>query len=185
MGELYYPFTKTRTYRHLEVMAMSEYIEVINRIKKNFSKDWLTSSQMQAFEELKTFLSPSHRVINIFGEKGAGNTFLGWVLQKEGVGTYICSHEDLIENQRSIILDNYSNRRKLIRRIRNDLEMKNIGNIIILTRHVAEDDIPCIEVGLTEDDIRVTKANLYRVDIKVTDNSIANMWGIVKNAEVK
>ena len=164
---------------------MSEYIEVINRIKKNFSKDWLTPSQMQAFEKLKTFLSPPHRVINIFGEKGAGKTFLGWVLQKEGVGTYIYSYEDLIESQRSLILDNYSNRRKLVRGIRNDLEIKNIGNIVILTRHAAEDDIPRIEVGLTKDDIRVAKANLYRIDIKVTDNSITNMWELIKNAEVK
>ena len=164
---------------------MSAYIEVINRIKKNFSKDWLTPSQMQAFEELKTFLSPPHRVINIFGEKGAGKTFLGWILQKEGLGAYIPSYEDLVENQRSIILDNYSNRRKLVRRIRNDLEMKNIENIIILTKHAAEDDIPCIGVGLTEDDIKLARANLYRVDIKVTDNSITNMWELIKNAEVK
>jgi ABC-type Na+ transport system ATPase subunit NatA len=166
-------------------MIMSEYIEVVNRIKKNFSKDWLTPSQMRAFEELTTFLSPPHRVINIFGEKGAGKTFLGWVLQKEGVGIYVHSYEDLIESQRSLILDNYSNRRKLVRRIRNDLEMKNIGNIVILTRHAAEDDIPCIEVRLTEDDIRVAKANLYRVDIKVTDDNITNMWEIIKNAEVE
>ena len=164
---------------------MSAYIEVINRIKKNFSKEWLTPSQTQAFEELKTFLSPPHRVINIFGEMGAGKTFLGWVLQKEGVGTYICSHEDLIENQKSIILDNYSNRRKLVRKIRNDLEMKNIGNMIILTRYAAEDEIPCIEVGLTEDDIKVARANLYRADIKVTDNNIINLWELIKNAEVK
>ena len=164
---------------------MSAYIEVINRIKKNFSKEWLTPSQIQAFEELKNFLSPPQRAINIFGEKGAGKTFLGWVLQKECVGVYIPSYEDLIGNQRSIILDSYSNRRKLVRKIRNDLEMKNIGNIIILTRYAAEDDIPRIEVGLTEDDIRVAKANLYRVDIKVTDNSIANMWELIKNAEVK
>lgn len=163
------------------------YIDVLNRIKKNFSKDWMTPSQLKAFEELQNFLSPPYRVINIFGEKGVGKTFLAWMLQKEDIGIYISSYDDLvsISNKKLIILDNSDNRRSFVRMIRNELYIKNIKGIILLTGYMAEDDIPCIELKLTQDDIALAKANLYRVDINVPDKDVSNLWELIKNAEVR
>jgi len=164
---------------------MSMYIDVLNRIKKNFSKDWLTASQLKAFEELQNFLSPPHHVINIFGEKGVGKTFLAWVLQKEDIGIYIPSYEDLVSNKELVILDNSDNRRSFVRMIRNELYIMNIKGIILLTRYMAEDDIPCIELKLNQDDIALAKANLYRVDINLPDKDVSNLWELIKNAEVR
>lgn len=161
---------------------MSLYIDILNKIKEKSNLDWLTNSQMEIFNKCRDFLVPPNRIINIFGREGTGKTFIGWILDKENVGTYISSIKEIISNQRVLIIDNCNYNRKFVRGLRNILRLKRINHAILITRHRAEDDIPAFQLELTKDDIKVFKHNLFfELNIRISEVEGKNLWDYLKN----
>lgn len=160
---------------------MSLYIEVTNRIKEHFSAQWLTPSQLRVYEQLRMFLVPPFRVVNIFGKEGVGKTFLGWVLGKDGIGEYVPSPAELSGGFSTYIVDNCKHGRSFVRGLRNILQAKGIERVILLTRYPADDSVPRLELDLTPDDIQVFKANLFRIDVRLPEIKGANLWDYLRS----
>lgn len=162
---------------------MSVYIDILNQIKTHYALDWLTPSQRKVYDEFVAFLGPPHKVVNIYGKEGVGKTFLGWVLDKQGLAKYFPSLEDVTANHSVVIIDNAAHKRDLVRGLRNTLRDKHIHQAIIISRYRAEDSIPCFQLELTDDDVQVFKSNLFRhLDVKVPDGDFPNLWGYLLHA---
>jgi len=99
---------------------MSEFIKILNKIKKNYCKNWLTLNQKNAFASCKKLIK-SYFIINIYGTTGVGKTFLGWVLAKEVRGKYFPSlekHNKTNNMSKKIIIDNCESDRNFARKLR-------------------------------------------------------------------
>ncbi|XRP97297.1 hypothetical protein ACO3UB_01910 [Methanocaldococcus sp. 16A] len=85
-----------------------DYISLINYIKTNYSYDWLTHNQKKAYKKLKEFLIYDD-VVNLYGKKGVGKTFLGWVFAKNNNFVYF-ENEEIFKNYNArninVIIDN-------------------------------------------------------------------------------
>ncbi|MBA7713931.1 hypothetical protein ES703_122942 [subsurface metagenome] len=114
---------------------MSEFIKILNKIKKNYCKDWLTLNQKNVFASCKKLIK-SYFIINIYGAMGFGKTFLGWVLAKEVRGKYFPSLEKYNETNnvsKKIIIDNCESDRNFARKLRSIGLRKNLDEIIFIT----------------------------------------------------
>jgi len=136
------------------------YYDFINKVKENYSVEWLTPSQQAVFQMISQVYK-FHEIINVYGHVGVGKTFLSWVIEKELSGFYIDNISEM-EDSGLLIIDNCSNRRKNIREIIQESMLYEIDNIIIITDKKANDDIFSIELSLTDEDKTCFKNNLWR-----------------------
>jgi len=138
---------------------MSKYADLINRLKSKSDKNWLTKSQMHAFETIKK--STNHRVINIFGKEGVGKTFLGWVLEKENIAKYFVDRDSMEKIDNSVItIDNFPPDRDAHRNFRRKMGMRGIEKAILITKPFAiPDDVKKVELNFDDEDRRKFKSN--------------------------
>lgn len=168
---------------------MNNFIRVVNRIKLNCSKDWLTPSQEKTFNECNKFVH-SYFLVNVYGDLGVGKTFLGWILKKENFGTYFSSYQ-AFENKKGkytgkLILDNCSSDRIFSRNLRNLGLSIGLEWIIFITDKKVNDDVPSIKLCFTNDDSNCAKANLWRYNMIIKDDhEITNLKDLIKATEVK
>lgn len=166
---------------------LSLYHKIKKRIKNELSEEWLTRSQEKVWNQYLKIMEPPYYVINIYGVKGSGKTFLGWLIEKKGIGKFIDESEidwsNYIGTER-IILDYYNVSRRSLRSLRGKLHNYKIQQAIVLSRERARDDIPCLELNVTSDDINIVKANLYReLGIVIPDNDFKSLEDCYENLE--
>lgn len=133
------------------------------RIRDRLSPEWLTPSQRAAWDWLQRFDGPPHRIINIYGPRGSGKSFLGWLMQRERHATYgIWPTLPRPEHPR-LVVDNAPTDRAGTRALRPKVDALEISQIILLSRQrVDEQAMPAFELHITPDDIEVMRGNLYR-----------------------
>lgn len=76
-----------------------DYISLINYIKNNHSFEWLTDNQKNAYNKLKVYLVYDD-IINLYGKRGVGKTFLGWIFAKNNNFVYF-ENEEIFKNYRA------------------------------------------------------------------------------------
>lgn len=167
--------------------VVSEFARTVRLIRANMSESWLTDSQTEVWRQLNKYKGPPYYVVNIYGAAGVGKTFLGWLLAKQGVGVYGGGDTPAWESwrgQRLIVLDGYDSSRRAVRSLRSELQSWDIGQAIVLTRQRAQDDIPCLHLGVTEQDIQIAKATLYReLEVIVPEGDHRNLWDCLMELE--
>lgn len=133
------------------------------RIRDRLSPEWLTPSQQQVWKQLHRFDGPPHRVVNVYGPRGSGKSFLGWLMQREGHATYSnWAHEHHPIHPR-LVIDNTPTDRARTRSVRPLVDTLNIRQIILLSRQrVDEPDMPAFGLTVTENDLDHFRANLFR-----------------------
>lgn len=141
-------------------------IETLNqRIQDRLSIEWLTPSQRKVWEQLHQFNGPPHKVINVYGGRGSGKSFLGWLLQREGhasYGNWSGLHLSPPTLPR-LTLDNAVTDRASTRSIRPLITDWGIKQIILLSRQkVDEPDMPTFFLQVTPQDMEYLRANLWR-----------------------
>lgn len=168
-------------------VEVSKYLETINRIRANLTETWLTDSQKSVWTQLNKLMGPPYYVVNIYGITGSGKTFLGWLLQKQGRAIYANEGErnwTAWQGQPLVVLDGYDSSRRAVRSLQAQLQLSKIGQVIILTRQKAQDDIPCLHLAVTDRDIQIAKANLYReLNLAIPDGARRNLWECLKHLE--
>jgi len=87
-----------------------DYITLINYIKKNcFSNKFLTDSQKDAYDKLKRYLIFDN-VVNLYGKRGVGKTFLGWVFAKDNNFIYFRNEKEFkkykTKRRINVVIDN-------------------------------------------------------------------------------
>ena len=133
------------------------------RIRDRLSVDWLTPSQRHVWEQLHRFHGPPHRVVNVYGPRGSGKSFLGWLIQREGYATYSKWSDEHHPVHPRLTLDNAPADREASRSVRPLTDTLAIRQIILLSRErVDEPDLPAFGLAVTEDDLDHFRANLYR-----------------------
>jgi hypothetical protein len=133
------------------------------RIRDRLSLEWLTPSQQCVWEQLLRFRGPPHRVINIYGPRGSGKTFIGWLMHREGYATYETWTGERQPIHPRLVLDNAPPDRASARAIRPLVDKLKIKQIILLSRQrVNEPSMPAFALKVTEDDLEYFRANLYR-----------------------
>lgn len=162
---------------------LGPYHETLTEIKKRFNEDWLTKSQEQVWNQYLKIMEPPAYVVNIYGPKGSGKTFLGWLMEKKGYGRYVIAFDidwDALEGEDRVILDQYDVSRRSLRSLRSLIKNRGIKQAVVLSRGKAQDDIPCLELTVNQEDINIVKANLYReLEIVVpgeTHNNLADCF---------
>jgi hypothetical protein len=133
------------------------------RIRDRLSSEWLTPSQQQVWEQLHRFQGPPHRVVNVYGPRGSGKSFLGWLMHREGYATYSMWTDERNPIHPRLVLDNAPADRASARSVRPLVDQLDIRQIILLSRQrVDEPAMPAFALAVTEDDIDHFQANLYR-----------------------
>ena len=114
---------------------MSQYIRILNTIRKNSAHLPLTRSQtacrLAILERLKY---PG--IVNLFGLHGSGKTVLGWRLANDGQSSYVVEPAQLATVERgtsAIVIDNSGHHRDDYRRILGDLERACINKAMVIT----------------------------------------------------
>ncbi len=175
------------TNENLRGAAVSKFAKTLDLIKTNLTEAWLTDSQRKVWMQLGKLMEPPYYVVNIYGASGTGKTFLGWLLQQQGRALYADASNlswKSWEGQPLIVLDGYDSSRRAVRSLRTQLQLSNIGQVIIITRQKARDDIPCLHLAVTDRDIQVVKANLYReLEVIIPEGSCRNLWDCLKHLE--
>lgn len=166
---------------------VSEFARTIDRIRENMSEAWLTDSQNEVWTQLKKLMGPPYYVVNIYGAAGTGKTFLGWLLEKQGLATYARADEvswQSWQGKSLVVLDDHDSSRRAVRSLRSQLQLWGIGQAIVLTRQRAQDDIPCLHLAVTERDIQIAKATLYReLEVVIPEGDHRNLWDCLKELE--
>lgn len=166
---------------------MSEFARTIDRIRNNMSESWLTDSQSAVWTQLKKLMGPPYYVVDIYGAAGTGKTFLGWLLEKQGLAIYARADEapwQSWQGQSLVVLDDHDSSRRAVRSLRSQLQLWGIGQAIVLTRQRAQDDIPCLHLAVTERDIQIAKATLYReLEVVIPEGDHRNLWDCLKELE--
>lgn len=164
---------------------MSVYINILNKIKTNCNRSWLTDAEMRTFTQLSEKLGSS-QLVNLFGDHGTGKTFVTWILSKEGGGAYISSptYYDTIQHH-TVILDNFSDcSRNTLRELMGKYALNGVRKFIIITIVPFKKE-QCVEISTevpTKIDIDKMRNNLKSIAefVKITNNGI-NYWDILKN----
>ena len=137
-----------------------DYFELTNKIKGNFTKDWMTPSQSKVFEQIKGRYA-SQSIINIYGDSGVGKTFLAWNLEHELNAKYIKDISELMSHN-LLVIDDCPHNRNYVRDLIQESFFYDINKIIFFTDKKAEDDVTKINLELTEEDKVKFKNNLWR-----------------------
>jgi hypothetical protein len=133
------------------------------RIRDRLSPEWLTPSERRVWEQVLRFHGPPHRVINVYGPRGSGKSFLGWLMQREGHATYGQWVGERRPVHPRLTLDNAPSDRASARSVRPLVDTLSIQQIILLSRQrVDEPSMPAFALEVTEDDLEHLRANLYR-----------------------
>ena len=157
------------------------YQELTNRIKANFTEEWLTPSQQQIFLKLLNGFK-THKIVNVYGKQGVGKTFLAWNLSAKLEATFTRTL-DINSSEELIVLDDYKHSRSDIRHLFSHIQLRKISKVFIFTSLKAQDDIVSFELNFTEQDKKIFKSNIYRYlginFAKETPND--NMHKLIKN----
>jgi hypothetical protein len=133
------------------------------RIRDRLSPEWLTPSEQIVWEQLHRFSGPPHRIVSVYGPRGSGKSFLGWLMQREQYGTYGIWPDEPKPVHPRLVLDNAPTAQASTRALRPLIEKLGIQQIILLSRErVNEPAMPAFELKVTKDDLEHFSANLYR-----------------------
>lgn len=168
---------------------MNRYVDILNRIRQNVNLDWLTPSQQVAYnwlcERLK-FLDE----VNLWGEHGVGKTFIGWVLQAQGLAVYTPRLEDAERIQtlplhRTIIVDNLGWRRSEVRDALYCCRSLGYDKIVLITTECVQEQMAAIQLSLTDEDIQKVITNLRSIGVAPYDDAPRNLWDIISPISLK
>lgn len=169
---------------------MSQYIRILNAIRKNIARLSLTKSQADCrIAILERLEYPG--VVNLYGPHGSGKTVLGWCLASEGQAAYLVEPTRLMaaEQAPKVFIDNAGHRRSDYRRILGDLERARIRQAVIVTLERIEDSVQAFELYCTPEDTQIACANLtqlgYPVGLLENDSSIEpppDLWNMLQRA---
>lgn len=137
-----------------------DYLELINSIKDQYTEEWLTPSQKAIYEKITTKLQ-AQKVINIFGDKGVGKTFLAWVIATFFYGHYTKDSNDL-KKETINVLDDFSYKKQDFRKLLPKIETMSIKKIVLISNKKIQDDIISLELDFKEADKIKFKNNLWK-----------------------
>jgi len=130
---------------------MVDWIRLHNKVKESASFELLSPSQRSAFSSILEAVRYINR-INLYGEHGAGKTFIGWVLAREQSVLYLPSPSAQIQHAEVIVVDNAPYQKTQSRILYSDF-LEYANSVILVTRDIIDDHLMQIQLNLTEKDL--------------------------------
>ncbi|MBC7343668.1 MAG: hypothetical protein H5U02_14690 [Clostridia bacterium] len=130
---------------------MVDWIQLHNKVKGAANLQLLNSSQRAAFFSIQEAVRYANR-INLYGESGAGKTFLGWVLAQELGALYLPSPFSQAQKAELIVVDDAPSTRTESRVVY-DYALEFASSVVLLTREPIDDQIIRLRLSLTSEDL--------------------------------
>lgn len=166
---------------------VNRFIDILNRIRQNVSPTWLTPSQQMAYNLLHERLNFLDE-INLWGRPAVGKTFIGWVLQAQGLAAYASYLEEVSQEpalRRMIVLDNIGWQRAEVREALHYCRHQGYEKVVLITTAPVHDQISTVELTLTPDDVEKVAANLRSIGVAPYDDAPRNLWDLVSPISLK
>ncbi len=162
---------------------MNRYIDALNRIRQNFRLEWLTPSQQVAYNVLRDNLSFLDEV-NLWGARGVGKTFIGWVVAAQGLAIYkpcpeAVGQEESLPLQRIIVVDNSGWRRSEVRATLHRCRICGYDKIVLITTECVQEQMASVPLKLTDADIERVLSNLRSIGIAPYEDQPRNLWDLI------
>jgi hypothetical protein len=155
-----------------------DYLELINSIKDQYNEEWLTLSQKLLYEKVTTKFQ-AQKVINIFGDKGVGKTFLAWMITGYFNGYYTKDSNNLKKELVNVI-DDFGYRKQDFRNLLPKTQKLNIKKTILISNKKIQDDITCFQLDFKDADKEKFKNNLWKFCKLEFPKEKDNMHSLIK-----
>lgn len=161
---------------------MSQYIRILNTIKKNTAHLSLTKSQAGCRTAILERLEYPG-IVNLFGQHGSGKTVLGWCLANEGRMNYIVEPAQLAAVERAarvVVIDNAGHRRSEYRHLLGEMERTRINKAVVVTLERIEDSIQAFELYCAPDDMRIACENMAQFGFLIEADLPMDLWDMLQ-----
>jgi hypothetical protein len=121
---------------------VNRFVDTLNRIRQRVSVDWLTPSQRAAYERLREQLEFLDEV-NLWGAHGTGKTFIGWVLDRQGLAAYAARSESVepASVTRVVVVDNSDWRRRAVRDALHRCREYGYGKVVLISTEPVQEQM--------------------------------------------
>lgn len=163
---------------------MSRMLSLLNRIKAEANRDFLTSSQLTALQEIERLWRFPERV-NLWGPPGCGKTTVGWVVGQclsANVYSSPCAlHERAQYGEHRVVVDNVPYDQTALRTVLAEIQLKNIRTALLITRQPNRLGLPTIALPQpSTEDIDVLYRNLSLMEhYALSPLRCGNLWNII------
>jgi hypothetical protein len=147
---------------------MSRMLALLNRIKAQASRDFLTGGQLAALEEIERLWRFPERV-NLWGPPGCGKTMVGWIVGRSLNANFYPSPRAFRERSQHsegrVVVDNTSYDQMALRAMLAEMQLQNIRTALLITRQPNRLGLPTVALRLpTTEDIDVLYRNLSLIE---------------------
>lgn len=163
---------------------MSRMLSLLNRIKAEASRNFLTCNQLTAFEEIERLWRFPERV-NLWGPPGSGKTMVGWVVGRSLHATAYPSPDTFRERSQygeaRVIVDNVPYDQHALRTVLAEIQLKNIRKALLITTQPNRLGLPTVALPPpTSEDIDVLYRNLSLMEhYALSPLREGNLWAII------
>jgi len=130
---------------------MVDWIRLHNKVKESASSELLSPSQRAAFSSLREAVRYANR-LNLYGEPGAGKTFIGWVLARELGALYLPGPSAQIQDAEVIVVDDAPSTTTQSRVLYGEV-LEYANSVVLVTREPIDDHLVEIQLSLTGEDL--------------------------------
>jgi hypothetical protein len=159
---------------------VNRFVDTLNRIRQRVSVDWLTPSQRAAYERLREQLEFLDEV-NLWGAHGTGKTFIGWVLDRQGLAAYAARSESVepASVTRVVVVDNSDWRRRAVRDTLHKCREQGYEKVVLISMEPVQEQMATVELRLAGDDLQAVAENLRTVSVAPYTDAPKNLWDMV------
>ncbi len=164
---------------------MSRLLVLLNRLKAEARRDWLTDNQLIASAEIEKHWRFPERV-NLYGPPGSGKTFLAWSLARASNAVFYPSprlyHTATTRDVTPVVIDNAPDDAVAFRRLIGELQLNNTRTALIITKLPNRLGLPTIFLPPPNtQDVDVVYRNLSLLDYySFTPNYAENLWVVIE-----
>jgi hypothetical protein len=162
-----HPFTKLGG----TIISMTYLVSLLQRIAHNYNEEWLSPSQLAAYQYIKQVLL-CQDTVNLNGFSGSGKTFVTWVLSKstEVVFYRRCSSiESSAKSSKLAIVDPQESDRDATRQTLEKLHRLGHCKIIMISTDPIDDQIPKYSLNFHPEDYEHIYQNWQNINIDIDE----------------
>jgi hypothetical protein len=163
---------------------VSRLLSLLNRIKAEANRDFLTSSQLAALQEIERLWRFPERV-NLWGPPGSGKTTVGWVVGRSLNANVYPSPRAFRERsqrgERRVVVDNVPYDQTALRAVLAEMQLKNVRTALLITDQPNRLGLPAVALPLpTTGDIDVLYRNLSLMECyALSPLRHGNCWNVI------